>query len=357
MIESLSIKRFRGVTEGHIEGLFPLTVFMGPNNSGKSTCLEALATAFSSPVTGALMLAVRRRGWLGLVSAKLVVPDSGTELKIVFSRAKNSSLDRISRQVSMQWVPVVHQNKLQMAKEAGLESPMLQLHVLEGERVESAGAELGRRTDVFVDHQSRAQGFQQGIGVGPEEVGCVLLDASALPQSIEEALLRVDSMGEAAHRSLVESLRAVDPALLEVRPIPVDGRWIPHATYEKTSVPIAVSGDGVKRLFRIAGELAVLRRGGVALLEEPECFQHTRSLRELVRVIWNSIDQGNQIVMSTHSMELFDILCAEAKAKDGHFQKFGVFRFALSDGILKTTRVPGPDAFVLREELAEDLRR
>jgi len=44
MIESVKIKNFRGIREGEID-LAPLTILLGANNSGKSTILEALFLA------------------------------------------------------------------------------------------------------------------------------------------------------------------------------------------------------------------------------------------------------------------------------------------------------------------------
>ncbi|MGB9896078.1 MAG: ATP-dependent nuclease [Thermoproteota archaeon] len=44
MIKRLEIRNFRGVKEGNIE-LAPLTILLGPNNSGKTTILEALFLA------------------------------------------------------------------------------------------------------------------------------------------------------------------------------------------------------------------------------------------------------------------------------------------------------------------------
>jgi len=41
MIHELALLNFRGVKEGHLE-LFPMTVLLGANNSGKTTVLEAL---------------------------------------------------------------------------------------------------------------------------------------------------------------------------------------------------------------------------------------------------------------------------------------------------------------------------
>ncbi len=64
MAEKLVINNFRGVKEGSIDGLKPLSVIVGRNNSGKSTLLEALylgSMGFSEDVALA-----KRRGWHGV---------------------------------------------------------------------------------------------------------------------------------------------------------------------------------------------------------------------------------------------------------------------------------------------------
>jgi len=43
VISSIKIEAFRGVKEGQVDGLGPINILVGPNNSGKSTCLEAVA--------------------------------------------------------------------------------------------------------------------------------------------------------------------------------------------------------------------------------------------------------------------------------------------------------------------------
>ena len=42
MIKNLSIKNFRGITEGKFEDLERINIFVGKNNSGKSTILDLL---------------------------------------------------------------------------------------------------------------------------------------------------------------------------------------------------------------------------------------------------------------------------------------------------------------------------
>jgi AAA15 family ATPase/GTPase len=42
LLRSLSVKNFRGIKEGKIEGLGQINIFIGKNNSGKSTLLDCM---------------------------------------------------------------------------------------------------------------------------------------------------------------------------------------------------------------------------------------------------------------------------------------------------------------------------
>ena len=61
MLKSLTIKNFRGISEGFSN----LNVFVGRNNTGKSSVLEALAMLLD-PYN--VIHVVKRKGWFGLDS-------------------------------------------------------------------------------------------------------------------------------------------------------------------------------------------------------------------------------------------------------------------------------------------------
>jgi predicted ATPase len=63
VITSVTIEGFRGVREGGVEGLAPISILVGPNNTGKSTVLEALGVlGLGDDARGVAHLLMRRGG-------------------------------------------------------------------------------------------------------------------------------------------------------------------------------------------------------------------------------------------------------------------------------------------------------
>ena len=52
LLESIEIHNFRGIENGRVEGLAEVNVFVGRNNSGKSTVVEAVMRAGRTEVDG-----------------------------------------------------------------------------------------------------------------------------------------------------------------------------------------------------------------------------------------------------------------------------------------------------------------
>ncbi len=353
MIDSISIANFRGIEEGQLSQLAPLTILMGPNNSGKSTCLEAMSIAWSSNPATALNAVARRRGWLGVAALEYLIGTTGARLAI------QGNLDTGKRPV--QSVITIRRDS---APSAGI-----------AEMARQAGL-LGQASQFSIDHELRAAnvvsslhhalaldesghplvmrgGDAGGAGGG---ISSVFVDAHVAPESLSESLSQADSAGEEAHVRLIGYLRHVDAGIREVRARQIGQPWIPHVYYANRTIPLAFSGDGIIRMFTIAGRLAPLREATV-FMEEPECYQHTRSLEQLTRILWDSIDAGNQVIASTHSLELLDMLTFEAANRKDGLERTALQRLGLADGVLSPVRVPGADIATLRQELAEDLRR
>jgi hypothetical protein len=161
---------------------------------------------------------------------------------------------------------------------------------------------------------------------------------------------------KAGRRRAVESLLAeIIPGLVSVQML-TDKAGTPevHFEFDWGSVPVVLAGDGLHALTRLAYELAT-PKDALLLVEEPEVHMHPRALDAAARAMVETVRRGNQIVVSTHSLDLIDDLI-RAAATAGLLDKLAVFRAAIVDGELRTSRFPGEEAQFARDQIEEDLR-
>jgi len=130
---------------------------------------------------------------------------------------------------------------------------------------------------------------------------------------------------------------------------------IVHIVFKGTrgSIPVSLAGDGIHALIRMAMEIQL--SDGLALIEEPEAHQHPATIRQVAKAIYASVRKNNQVVLTTHSIELIDALL-DAATEPGDLDKMSVFWVTLNDGELKSVRIPGEDVAFERENLGKDLR-
>jgi predicted ATP-dependent endonuclease of OLD family len=106
-------------------------------------------------------------------------------------------------------------------------------------------------------------------------------------------------------------------------------------------------------VIRLALELSATGPGTM-LIEEPEVHLHAKSLALAARLVLQAARRGTQVIMTTHSLELIDMLLAQATADD--LASLAVLRLRLESGVLRCIPVPGRDAAHARSEISEDLR-
>ncbi|MCY3024232.1 MAG: AAA family ATPase [Planctomycetota bacterium] len=143
-------------------------------------------------------------------------------------------------------------------------------------------------------------------------------------------------------------------ATKDIRILKKDNDFILHTIDQDGACPFYLAGDGLRRLFDIACRLAVAR-GGLVLVEEPECFQHPKAMDEFTRLLWAAIGQGTQVVFSTHSLELLAKVFEAGEGRD--LSKACIMRTRLEDGVLTTLNIEGRNASERLTDVGEDLRR
>jgi hypothetical protein len=158
---------------------------------------------------------------------------------------------------------------------------------------------------------------------------------------------------------LIELMRPLLPGLKDLRILVPDGRATVFVEDGVGRWPLAVAGDGFKRLFVMAARL-MEADVPLTLLEEPETYLHVGALKQVSKLFWQATKPapdglGRQLIITTHSLEYLDAQFLDAT--DDELARAAVVRLSLTDGHLKSVTIPGPTVRELRADIGEDLRR
>ncbi len=125
-----------------------------------------------------------------------------------------------------------------------------------------------------------------------------------------------------------------------------------YFVFEKKSVPFENVGDGLKIAF-VVFAICYYLTNGVILIEEPEAHQHPRSLEFICEALVDS-SKSNQIFVSTHSLEFLEIVLEKAKDKKVDLNVYKLSE--LEDGKLKYKLYTRDVAYASIKEIGRDLR-
>jgi|GEM_PF-3459870 len=187
-------------------------------------------------------------------------------------------------------------------------------------------------------------------GAGSSPVPFVRLVDPGLPIPLHQTFSEVTRAGrrDAVHELLGELIP--DFERLEIIALTEKDFGL-AVTWNGSSVPLGLSGDGIQAFTQLALEIAIAPKG-LMLIEEPEVYQHPKAIRQSARVLLANVRRGVQIVVTTHSLELIDALLAEA-GNDLH--QLALFNLALDNGELRSGRRDGEEIEFARETLENDL--
>lgn len=347
VLVSLEIENLRGIAQGRLDALARLVAFVGPNGSGKSTLLEG-AFIGAAPAAGAAVGEIVERRTETRGGARWVI--RGGQSTVAARIAMKWSDGELSTR-RLSWTPALHVPSLaESLARAGAPGPYSGIYV-DRDFPEAQRKYAPRRTTI---------GFAANNDHVVEEG-----TADATPRAVRFVdPRRGDALHDAFSRAVQEGRRAevtasaklVVPNLESVEILTESGEPQLFLTYAGGAVPASLAGDGVLSLLRVSFELANAPNT-VRLIEEPEVHQYPRSMHATATAIVAAVRRGTQVLLTTHSLELIDMLLAQLSAgerDDASF--FQIRRVALRDGVLQCVTIPAAEGASARTTLAEDLR-
>jgi len=338
MITSIEIQNLRGIREGELSGLAPLTVLTGPNGCGKSTVLDALLIGATAEPGKDVGRAVARHPEM-IGGSRWLFRDRLEKARLILSMAAGATWTR-----NLEWIEgcdEIARDRLQKRLDQQARPPFSMVRCVPvGGGISLTAFDMGNR---YADRSSAK---------APEESVPVRLVDPGRPVPLHRLFAEVarTERRDAVYdllRDLVEGFEQLE-ILVEA-----DDSPILHLRRAGGTVPVSLSGDGVQGFVRLALEIAAAPEG-LVLLEDPEVYQHPRAIWQTARALLANVRRGVQIVLTTHSLELIDALLAEATAED--LESTALLNLALENGELRSVRHGGEEIAFARQELENDLR-
>lgn len=324
-LDSLAIKRFRGIQDLSIERLGRVTLIAGKNGVGKTTVLDAVRTYAARGRVSVLASILTRReelvrdfggyvedtivpDWEALFYGRRVLPCSPITIGSTGSRQFLSiEAGLLNGEKSETWPRRIPDN---MSDE---DERILTLRFDNDEQVVPL---------IYAENQLMnrriARDLESGPGIRCEYLGPSVLRNADIAQLWDKVALTDDES------RTVEALRLVPGEEIErVAVIGDEGdssygrRVVARIAGQKRPVPLRSLGDGAVRLFGVALALAN-SQGGFLLIDEAENGIHHTIQRDFWHMVLLTAEANNvQVFATTHSWDCVAGFAQAAVAAEG----------------------------------------
>jgi energy-coupling factor transporter ATP-binding protein EcfA2 len=323
-LESLTIHRFRGLRDLELSGLGDVNLFVGENNSGKTTVLEAIST-YCRPLDPLEWLATGSRREIDLPRALLLdalkwlfpqvnEPERGLYTGETFVSGSGSFRVLESR--------ATYNEFLSVDSSVGDEGMSFQ-----PDDVRRLGADLEMRTVFRVEQRSL---FERGPTAESSEIVRLWQDERfTAHKSPSDPLLPVATISPISHwveqrqikqltevtlggikDEVLEALSLIDPGIQDLEILSRRGTYATlHIQHKEVGLaPVSAFGDGVRRTLMTALTLPTVK-GGILLVDEIQTAIHKSALNKVFGWLVKACSDNNvQLFATTHSLEAVDAM-------------------------------------------------
>lgn len=337
-LENLTIERFRGLRNLELNNLGRINLFVGPNNSGKTSVLEAISI-YSRPMDALEWLnTARRRDAFGSGNVPITRLNA---MRWLFPQTFQQAPDdlyhgeiqmKASGDFSVESLLAKYQEIRGIPDETTLKRIQQRMAAREPDTTYQ-GAEL----QINIESKHAADLYQP---VGNIQTSFIFWDAAPFfdrqkspaaytlpvrtitPVSHRTERSQIDRFSESAFsrntENVLDLIRLFDPDILGMQILGAGGASL-FIEHKKTGLtPLSAFGDGLRRVVMIALTLPGIKNG-VLLIDEIETAIHISVLNDVYQWLFDACQKNNiQLFATTHSLEAVDaLLAANADSSDG----------------------------------------
>ena len=362
MWDAVEVAQFRRLRALKLDGLGAINLFVGPNNSGKTSVLEALAV-MSNPldVWNWIEVARSREIKSGRTPVeellKLYFPQRQSELigwtpflgKVELAYLENGNRNSIEATLAESRFEPASQLEESQYPVSSLEADEPTLKT----RFEVSGPDGGHFT---TEIQSRKEFSPPQTNTVPTRQATLITTVSHRTDlGILKGLSRTVEAG--GKDVLVGFLSMLDPSIVGLEIVSPSGRSA-VAKIQRDGigfVPLNAEGDAIRRAVAIGASI-MTSRGGILLIDEIDLGIHTAAIRKLLPALLIYMFGNNiQVFATTHSLDALDAVL-EVNNMLGSSTPVSVYRLPEPGGANEVRRFSGQDAERIRTEYGYDLR-
>lgn len=335
MIESVTIKGYRGFSHFEMKGLGRINLLVGRNNGGKTSILEAIYLLASGPDPYALWRVVSRRGERVASSPQARgAPELEMDLSHVFFgheiKLGQSFVITTKNDEQRSIICGISEGTKDAQERAALESEGLSRVFLSisdgGTKKGAAQIPLTRRGGLRLDSLDSPTRARRGLLFSDSTNQTQFVSTESLSPELLSSMWNHIALTE-AQDMVVRALKFVEPKIEAIAPqIQSDsyyfggtrGAFIVRLKDVNRPIPIGSLGDGTWRILALAIALSQAR-GGILLVDEIDTGLHHSVLGDM----WTLIDQTAreldvQIFATTHSSDCVTSLANICAGRNGN---------------------------------------
>jgi len=334
MLTSLHVSGFRDLRELEVQRLGPVNLFVGANNSGKTSLLEAVEIFLGRGETRALFAGCARREETLRSDRQLLVDvchlfqghklRPGTEFSIHGHNGGNRS---VHVQVPRERLSEAEMRRLGERLERsriGRQEVLTGLDVEERGRMEEILAlrvwTEGWEEDVevllpltesggapYLEYLATRRRLSDGEGVTFNFITTAGLDPQQLVRLWDGIVLGAEEP------MVLDSLRVVEPRIERIAAVSREvssGAFVLRMEGSDQRVPLGSMGDGIRRLLALSACLARSANGTVLIDEIDTGLHHTVMAKMWKLVVETALRRKIQVFATTHSMDCVNALAA-----------------------------------------------